>query len=342
MGIDLGFLDNRFNLSVNLYNKETKDLIYNMDIPQESGFKTMQINTGSIRNRGIEIDLNAKILDKSEFKWDMNFNFSYNKNEVLELAENKDYYTTGFVSVVKKGESLGAFYLINSLGVAKVKTELKDKTGAVKTVIQPGDMLYEDVNGDGYITEADRKIFNGAIAPVFGGITNSMSYKGFDLRISAQYSIGKKVYAMYKEGGTGAMNGGAVGYPSYSNNMLTDILDRWTPTHTNTDVPRLHMEAGVVTWNTMRSSRFVEDADYLRISDITLSYNFKDFKIPYITNVRLYLQAKNAFTFTKYKGLDPETQYVDPDRENNKATAGVDQAGIPNAKVFSVGLNLSF
>ncbi len=341
-GVDMGFLNDRINLSVNVYNKETEDLLYNMDIPQESGFKTMQVNAGSIKNRGIEIDLNTKIFDKSEFKWDLNCNFSYNSNEVTDLAANKDYYTTGFVSIVKKGESLGSFFLINSLGVANEKVELKDSKGVVKTTIQPGDMIYEDVNGDGLISEADRQVFSGGIAPIFGGVTNSFSYKGFDLRISTQYSIGKKVYAMYKEGGTGAMNGGSVGYPSFSNNMITDILDRWTPSHMNTDVPRLHMDSKIVSWNMQRSSRFLEDADYLRISDITLGYNFNAFKIPYITNVRMFLQARNAFTFTKYKGLDPETQYVDPERENNKVTAGVDQAGIPNAKVFSIGLNLSF
>ena len=202
-------------------------------------------------------------------------------------------------------------------------------------------MLYEDINGDGLINSADAQIFSGGIAPIYGGLGTTVNYKGFDLNIQAQYSIGKKIYTMYKEGGNGQMNGGGGGYPSYSNNMVTEILDRWTPEHTNTDVPRLNLNSSITTWNTQRSSRFLEDADYLRISDITLGYNFQHLNIPFMETVRAYIQIRNPFTFTKYSGLDPELQYVDPDRTNNKVVAGTDNAGIPNMRSFIFGVNIA-
>jgi TonB-linked SusC/RagA family outer membrane protein len=340
-GIDMAFFNNRINFSANYYNKKTQDLLYATPVATESGFRTMTANMGSIRNSGIELDLSADIIRNKDITWSFNANFSYNKNKVLDLGDpTKDYYNTGFVSIVKEGEALGSYQLIKALGVAQEKTEYKNAEGKVTKVVQPGDMLYEDINGDGLINSADAQIFSGGIAPIYGGLGTTVNYKGFDLNIQAQYSIGKKIYTMYKEGGNGQMNGG--GYPSYSNNMVTEILDRWTPEHTNTDVPRLNLNSSITTWNTQRSSRFLEDADYLRISDITLGYNFQHLNIPFMETVRAYIQIRNPFTFTKYSGLDPELQYVDPDRTNNKVVAGTDNAGIPNMRSFIFGVNIAF
>ncbi|MEG1685606.1 MAG: TonB-dependent receptor [Bacteroides sp.] len=342
-GVDVSFLENRINLSLNYYNKKTKDLLYAAPVATESGFRVMTSNLGEIKNQGIEVDFDADIIKNKNLVWNFNANFSYNKNEVVNLGDpTKNYYNAGFVSIIKEGEPLGSFELIKSLGVAQERTELKNKDGKVVTVIQPGDMLYEDVDGNGKINSADLQIFNGGIAPIYGGFGTSLTYAGFDLSLQAQYSIGKKVYAMYKEGGKGQMNGGAVGAPAYSSNMITDILDSWTPSNTNTDVPRLNLGGRTATWNTQRSSRFLEDANFLRISDITLGYNFKHLNLPFFSTLRAYVQVRNPFTFTKYSGLDPELQYVDPERENNKVVAGVDNSGIPNMRSFVFGINVAF
>ena len=340
IGIDAAFLGNRINVGLNYYNKTTKDLLYSLPVETETGYRSMLSNAGKIRNRGFEGDIDVQIFRGKDFTWSVNGNFSYNDNKVMSLGDpTKTYYTTGFVSVIQEGKSLGSFKLVKSLGVAQERTEYKDESGAVVNVVNPGDMLYEDVNHDGVIDGDDEQIFKGGIAPIYGGLGTRLTYKGFDLSIQAQYSLGKKIYAMYKES---QMNGGAVGYPSFSDNMLTDILDRWTPTNTNTSVPRVNLGTEISSWNIQRSSRFLENADYLRIADITLGYNFKKLNVPFFEELRAYVQLRNPFTFTKYSGMDPEIQYVDPDRDNNKIVAGVDAAGIPNAKSVMLGVNLSF
>jgi TonB-linked SusC/RagA family outer membrane protein len=345
VGFDLGMFDDRINLTVDAYDKTTEDLLYNTPVVHETGFETMKSNTGEISNKGFEIAANVKILRDSELKWSVGANFSYNKNEVVEISSTKDYYTTGFASIVKKGESLGSFYLIEAAGIAQeVFSYAPDKDGNIKTV-QPGDMIYVDQNNDGVIDGDDRKVFDGGIAPMYGGINTNLSYKGFDLSINGQFSIGKKVYAMYKED---ALNGGATGYPSFSNNMISDMNDYWTPKNTNASNPRPHLSTDISAWNLKRSTRFLENADYLRITDITLGYNFKNIEIPYVSSIRLYVQARNPFTFTSYSGLDPEVQYVDPGNPdsvanvNNKVIAGIDNNGIPNIKTYLVGLNIKF
>ncbi len=348
-GLDITLFD-FLDLNLDYYSKETQDLLSRINVPQESGYRTMLANVGNIKNDGFEINLNAKIIQTEDFKWSFGTNFSYNKNEVTKVGSATGQYTTGFVSIVKEGESLGSFNFLESNGVAKTDFTYKDKNGVDGKKVAAGDMLYIDQNGDGKINDDDKKVFNGGIAPVYGGIHTQVEYKSFDLAISSQYSIGKRVYAFYK---TDLLNGGAVGAPSYSTNMLTEMLEYWTPTNMNTDVPRPHLSSTISAWNTQHSSRFLENADYLRISDITIGYNFDflkdDLRMKFIKSLRVYAQLRNPFTFTKYSGVDPETSYVDQTigsgqdvTDTSKIEAGVDLGGVPNTKSFLIGLNVKF
>ncbi|MEQ3498393.1 TonB-dependent receptor [Tenacibaculum sp. SSH1-16] len=348
LGLDITLFD-RIDVNLDYYEKETQDLLSRVNVPQESGFRTMLANVGNISNKGFEANINARIIEKENFKWNFGANFSYNDNEVLKVGSETGQYTTGFTSIVKEGSALGSFFILESAGVASEEYTYKDADGVDGQTVAAGDMIYVDQNGDGKITDEDKKVFEGGIAPIYGGFNTSIEYKGFDLGISGQYSIGKKVYALFKEDG---LNGGAVGAPSYSENMLTEMLDYWTPTNTNASNPRPHLSSEISAWNTQRSSRYLEDADYLRISDITLGYNFnflKDSDVKFIKSLRLYAQVRNPFTFTKYSGGDPEVSYVDQtaqsgqDRtDGSKIEAGVDLGGIPNVKSFLIGLNVKF
>lgn len=347
-GLDIG-LFNRLELNLDFYRKETLDLLGRINIPQESGFETKLANVGNIINEGFEVTLNARIIEKENFKWNFGGNFSYNKNEITKIGSETGQYTTGFVSIVKEGSPLGSFFLLESAGVAAQKHIYIKEDGTAGQEVAAGDMIYVDQNGDGIITDEDKKVFEGGIAPIYGGFNTSVEYKGFDLAISGQYSIGKKVYASYKER---LLNGGSVGAPSFSNNMLTEMLDYWTPTNTGASNPRPHQGSSISSWNTQSSSRFLENADYLRISDITIGYNFdflKDTDMKFIKSLRIYAQVRNPFTFTKYSGADPETNYIDQTSESSqdrsdgsKIQAGVDLGGIPNVKSFLVGLNVKF
>ena len=345
-GMDLSMFKKRVNIIFDYYDKTTNDLLYRIPVAQETGFKTMLSNVGRINNKGFEVGIDTKIVKTENFKWDFGANFSYNKNVVEKIGIPAGFYTTGFASIVKEGEPLGSFYIYESLGVAQERFEYKDTSGKVTKVVQPGDMIYKDVNGDGKIDSNDLVVFNGGIAPIYGGFNTRVAYKRVDLSINAQYSIGKKVYAMYKER---SVSGAAVGYPSYSTNMIAEQMDYWTPNNTDTNVPRPHLASAISSWNNYRSSRFLEDADYLRITDITLGVNFDTKDFGFLKSLRVYAQVRNPFTFTKYNGVDPETYYVDQtlnvnqnSADTSKVQSGVDTNGIPTVKVYSLGLNINF
>lgn len=348
LGLNLTIFD-KIDITFDYYKKETQDLLSRINVPQESGYRTMLSNVGTILNEGFEIDVNTNIINKKDFTWDFGVNFSYNDNEVVNIGTEKGEYTTGFVSIVKEGESLGAFYVWEANGIAQESTTYYDEDGTAGITVAAGDMLYVDQNGDGKIDDDDKKVFDGGIAPIYGGVHTQLSYKGLDLSISGQYSLGKRVFADYKKG---ALNGGSVGAPSYSENMITEMLDYWTPENTDASVPRPHLSSEITAWNLERSSRFIENADYFRISDITIGYDIKSLNIDnldFLKSMRIYVQARNPFTFTKYSGADPEVSYVDQSSEKgqdrsdtSKITAGVDLGGIPNIKSFLIGLNIKF
>ncbi|MBU8883524.1 SusC/RagA family TonB-linked outer membrane protein [Kaistella sp. DKR-2] len=346
VGMDLSMFKRRVNLNVDLYDKTTNELLYRIPVNQETGFLNMLSNVGSINNKGIEVALDTKVIKGSKFSWDLGANFSYNENTVEKIGTKAGLFTTGFASIVKEGESLGSFYLIEALGVANERYEYKNASGAVTKVVQAGDMIYKDVNGDGLIDSSDRQIFNGGIAPMYGGINTRIAYGIVDLSANAQYSIGKKIYAMYKEDQVG---GAAIGYPSFSENMISEQMNYWTPENTNTNVPRPHYASAISSWNNQRSTRFLEDADYLRITDITLGVNLSKEQLGFVKSMRIYAQVRNPFTFTKYSGVDPETYYVDQSvnatqsvADTTKIASGVDMNGIPNVKVYSLGMNINF
>ena len=346
VGMDLSMFKRRVNLNVDLYDKTTNELLYRVPVNQETGFLNMLSNVGSINNKGIEVALDTKLIKGSKFSWDLGANFSYNQNTVETIGTKAGYFTTGFASIVKEGESLGSFFLIEALGVAKERYEYKNASGAVTKVVQAGDMIYKDVNGDGLIDSSDRQMFSGGIAPIYGGINTRIAYGIVDLSANAQYSIGKKIYAMYKEDQVG---GAAIGYPSFSENMISEQMNYWTPENTDTNVPRPHYASTISSWNNQRSTRFLEDADYLRITDITLGVNLSKEQVGFIKSMRVYAQVRNPFTFTKYSGVDPETYYVDQSvnatqsvADTTKIASGVDMNGIPNVKVYSLGMNINF
>ncbi|QZE13503.1 TonB-dependent receptor [Halosquirtibacter laminarini] len=338
-GLNLGLFEDRLTFTADGYIKKSDDLLNNVSITYESGFRTKKANVGQTQNIGFELGLVGDIIKQSDLNVSLNANFSYNKSEVVDAGKkSKDYYTTSFVSIVKEGYAIGSFDLLEYQGVADEDYVYIDKDGNEGKTVLAGNALYTDVNGDGQITSADSKVYEGGIAPIFGGLGLNVDYKNFDFHITAQYSLGKKTYNMSRKA---QVAGAPIGQKKgYSRNMWTAQLDYWTPEN-HSDIPQLTTDSDLSAWNNKDSSRFLEDADYLRISDITLGYSFGS-KVNFIKTARIYLQARNLFTLTNYSGLDPEVQYVDPSATNNKVSAGVDNGGIPNSRTFLIGLNLNF
>ena len=272
-------------------------------------------NEGEMMNRGFEFSANSRNFTGA-FSWNTDFNISFNKNKLQSLELQQIYYdaetTDAFhqTRVVRNepGRPLGGFYGYISDGVDP----------------ETGELMYRDMNEDSKITASD-KTYIGDPNPVFTfGLTNTFSYKGFSLNIFVQGSVGNDIF--------NASKGDIMGMYDLKN-QSTEVLKRWRTPGQITDVPK----AG---FNMQPSSYFVEDGSYLRVKDVTLSYNFQGGILNKLGVSRLqpYVTASNLLTFTKYSGMDPEVNQWG----NSGAVQGIDWGTYPHSKTFVFGLNVEF
>ena len=337
IGLDMGFFNNRLSVTVDGYFKKTKDLLLNMDMPFYSGFVSGQSNVGSIQNRGFELDLTSHNLT-GDFVWDTKFNFSLNRNKVLDLGTNgeirlKTSKPTGTVTeqeyaIVREGEPLGSLYGYRYLGVIQ-----EGENNPLQPDAKPGDPKFADLNGDGELNDKDREIIGHATPDFIFGLTNNFAYKGFDLSLFFQGSVGNELLNMTR------MN--------MELNRTTDALKRWTPTNTNTDIPRNGFfnisknKGGYV------NDHFIEDASYLRLKNLTLGYTVPFKKV--VSSCRVYVSMENLFTITGYSGWDPEVDTKAYDTAKNSGSnqtanvgAGLDFNAYPSMRTYTIGLNITF
>lgn len=335
VGVDMGFLDNRISVTLDGYWKKTDDLLLAVKLPMYTGFTSGQSNIGSIQNRGFELDFTSHNLT-GDFIWDTKFNFSLNRNKVLDLGDNGDIYIRsskpmGSVSeedfaIVREGERLGSIFGYKYIGVLQ-----QGETYAPQPNSKPGDPKFEDVNKDGIINSDDRTIIGHANPDFIFGLTNNFAWKNFDLSIFFQGSIGNDLLNMSN------MN--------LEWKRTTDALNRWTPENTNTDIPRngfyYSQYGGYV------NDHFVEDASFLRLKNLTFGYTipFKKF----VSSCRVYFSAENLFTITGYSGWDPETDTKSYESakqgsssQSANAGAGLDFNSYPSMRTYTFGLNITF
>ncbi|MGC4231828.1 MAG: TonB-dependent receptor [Niabella sp.] len=318
LGIDVEFFSGRIQLTTDLYYKRTSDLLLEVPVPYSSSLVSAFQNLGIVRNRGFEI--NARTINTDgAFKWASNILFSLNRNKILSLGDDADYFfitdpgapTLLPTQIIKVGESVGAFYMYQADGVAP-------ETGLQK---------YKDQNNDGSITADYDRVIAGSSQPKFlASLLNTFSYKGFDLSVFLNASYGNKVFNWTRanlELGTG-----------YTGAVAT-LLDRWTPTNTITDMHKAIENPSVTI-----SDRFLEDASFLRIKNITLGYSIPQSVLSKIKlkSTRVFVQANNLTTWTKYTGYDPEVNT----NEQNSLSTGIDRSAYPNAQSFVAGLNIKF
>jgi len=330
LGVDLGLLGDRISLVSDIYYKRTTDLLLEVPLPYTSGIESAYQNYGSIANKGIELALKTENLT-GPFKWTTNLVFSANRNKVLSLGPG----VTEFVPVnptnnartseiVRVGEPLGNFYMYVTDGVFQ---EGDDFSLSPTQNTRAGSQKYKDMNGDGQITQAGDVVIVGNSQPKFlAGITNNFQYKGFDLGIFLQSSYGNKIFSNTKallEIGSGFTGASAT------------LLDRWTPTHTNTDVHR-----AVEDPSPTLSNRFVEDGSYLRLKNLTLGYTLplRIADKAKLKHVRIYISGQNLVTWTNYTGFDPEVSRNGQDALGS----GFDYGNYPGVKTYLAGLSLTF
>ena len=331
LGVDIGLFNNRISVVSDIYYKYTTNLLLNVTLPATTGLlnynpNVLQTqayeNAGSMYNKGVELAVNTKNLT-GRFKWNTSLVFAHNENKVLSLNNGTDFYqpNTALPSVLAVGHSVGSFVVYKTDGLITGSSDAL--TPAADKGI--GAQKYKDVNGDGKITSDDRIIINNQ--PKFiAGLTNTFAYGGFDLTIFLQGVFGNKIY-----NANAANLALETGYQGAS----TDVLNRYTPQNTNTDIPRAYQDPAAIL-----SSRFVEDGSYLRLKNISLGYTFPKTLLANarIQNLRVYVSAQNWLTYTRYSGFDPEVSV----NGQSPMTAGVDNGAYPNYKTILGGLSLSF
>jgi len=315
VGLDLSLFNNRITLAVDYYNKQTKDLLLDRPLAESSGYSTITENIGRVENKGFEFSLSTVNLD-GNFKWNTMFNLSTNRNKVLELYNNTPIDDIGRGSNrVMVGQPIGVFYTYKWLGIDP----------------STGDCVYADLNKNGRIDAGDRTVVGNPQPDFIGGITNSFSYKGFDLSVFLQFSYGNDVFngsRLYLESLTGG------------DNQLESVTRRWKNVGDITDIPRATSDATATANNRRASSRFIEDGSYLRIKNVNLGYSFKKewIKKMKLESLRLYVTAENLYTFTRYSGMDPEVNYAG----NDNTIIGVDFFTYPQARSYNFGVNIKF
>lgn len=315
LGFDLTFLNNRLTLYADWYYKKTTDLIMNMTLPAGSAAATsLARNGGSIVNKGMEFTIKSHNLTGA-FKWDTDFNISFNRNELKSLSLTPVYWgartndnVNQYVVRNAPGQPLGSFW------------------GYICDDVNPetGDLIYRDVNGDGEVTSSDRTYIGDPNPDFTFGLTNTFTYKGFSLSILLQGSVGNDIYNVSRMESEGMFN---------SNNQDTGVLRRWRIPGQITDVPR-------VGFNQQNSSYYIEDGSYLRVKDISLSYDIPKAAISKIHLTRLtpYVSFTNLITWTGYSGRDPEVNQAG----NSGSVQGIDWGTYPLCRSFAMGVKVEF
>ncbi len=341
-GVDMGFFQGRLLFTADYYKKTTNDLLMPRTLPGYTGFSSIIDNVGSIENKGVEFAISGDPL-VGELSWNTGFNISSNKNKVLDLGniDRLGYRTTkGGYSVnspfmyLVEGEPFGQIY---GYGYEGTWSEGKASDAAAFGQL-PGDPHYTDENKDGFINNKDLKVVGNAFPDFIFGWTNRLSYKGFDLTFLIQGSQGNDLFNM-----------GRIRLEAPGEGTSTRLLDRWTTDNQDTDVPafidaRTREQAGLVSKvnisGDQRVARWVEDASYIRLKNITFGYNLPASLVSrmHFINIRAFISATNLFTITKYTGYDPEVSSYN----GNDAQIGVDFSNYPQSKVISAGINLSF
>jgi len=335
IGIDLGLFKNRINVAYDFYTKKTTNLLYNVAVPQESGFTNFNGNIGELKFWGHEFTVSSKNLTGG-FKWSTDFNISFSDNKVVKLSEGVDRLYGGFgafQTITMVGQRIGQFWGLIHEGVYVDQGDFDKSPKA--TASQVGTAKYRDANGDGKITyggDNDDRTFIGNPFPKFiYGITNTFSFKNFDLSIVGSGSHGNDVAIMTDQGATN-LDGVF--------NVLRDVKDRWR-SPSNPGKGRY----GKTTSATFMerdwfSTRFVSKGNFFTIKNVTLGYEVPLKQNKYVRNVRVYGSVQQAYIFTNYRGVNPEVSTAANGTTGSTLNLGMDWGTYPVPRTVTFGVNV--
>lgn len=339
IGLDLGFLDNRLSFMMDYYIKNTDDILVQLPVPTTSGIRRTNgpfVNAGSLQNKGFEFSANYQNKALGDFSYSLSANISTNKNRVTSLNSGQPIFAQlnsgkqSAVTITQEGGEIGAFYGYVVEGVFK---DAADVAGhASQSGSGPGDLKFKDIVPDGVINALDQTVI-GSPSPDFSyGLSANLKYKNVDMVVFLHGKQGQDLYNLV----WADLNEG-----EGDNNATTEMLRRWTPSNTNTDIPRAI--TGNPGQNTRPSSRFIEDGSFLRIQNVQLGYSFSDALAKKISaqRVRIYLSGQNLHTFTKYKGFNPEIGKL-TEGARSSLTKGIDFAMYPLPRTIEAGIQVDF
>ena len=344
-GLDLRLFKNRISLTVDWYQKKTRDLLLNANLPYSSGYRSVYKNIGKVRNRGLEISLSTVNVKTRRFEWSSDFNISFNRSRVLALSEGEENYLskisfTGdfnstYLYLAKVGQPVAQFYGIEWAGVYGYEDFDQDAAGNYtlkkgvatngndRSSIQPGDIKYVDQNGDGVVNDQDMVVI-GRCEPIhMGGFNNNFTYKNLSLNVFFQWRYGSDV-----------MNANRIifegNYANKSINQYKSYVDRWSPTNFRVGG---RGPAGVY------SSRTIEDGSFLRLKTLQLSYTLpkKFTRKIHLNQVQVFIAGQNLWTWTSYSGLDPEVS-----TRNSALTPNFDYSAYARNRIYTAGIKVTF
>ncbi|MDJ1472528.1 SusC/RagA family TonB-linked outer membrane protein [Xanthocytophaga flava] len=345
IGADLGFWNDRLQLELTYFNNNVNGLILSAPQAVSKGIPGGAIlsNVGSMYNRGIEVGINATIIRKGDFTWNAALNYTNLRNEVTALADgNTDIVGTTHVSyettnITRVGHSVGSLYGAKTAGVnpengRRIFINKKGEKVQYSQVVAPGQSQWTYLDGTkaSAITGADYYLIGNALPKWYGGLSNTFTYKNFDLSINFTFS-----------GGNLIMNGTrATLLDQRAYNNSTEILKRWQKPGDITDIPRLVYNDQTSSGSSFPVSTNAEKADFLRLQNASIGYRLPDvlFTKTGISGIRVYAQGSNLFLLTPYKGTDPESSV----NGNSNTTPGVEKNSVGQARSFTLGLNVSF
>ena len=341
IGFNARLLD-RISVDFDYYYTKSSDLI--LDVPQSPSKgipgNIITTNAGKMKNSGIELTVSADVIRNSQFTWETSFNITTNKNKVISLADGVENILKGdnggleITNITVPGKSIGRLYLYPTAGVdpkSGRRVFITPEGDRTLLMFEKGGWFYED--GTEYAGEFEPVDCGNTLPTWYGGWTNNFKYKGFDLSLFFQFSGGNKIY-----NGTKA----SVSDMRYWNNSKDVYKKYWTPERTHAEYPMPIYGDNYSNGSALPISDLVEKGDYLRLKNVSLGYTFNTknwSKAVGISALRLYVQAQNLFVITGYSGMDPETL---TNVESATLSGGTDKNTLPQARTYTIGVNLTF
>jgi TonB-linked SusC/RagA family outer membrane protein len=330
-GIELNAFNNFLNLRANLFHSTTDNLITQKSLRAVSGLEYYWSNEGALQNQGFDLSVNAKLLNKSRFKWSVGASVGHYKNEITQLPDDKSFITTAYGAeiITQKSSPAGLFWGYKTNGVFPTSTAAAESglyiitsTGSRK-YFEAGDMIFVD-NGDKVIDENDKTIIGDPNPDIFGNINTMLSYGNWSLHLMFKYSYGNEVYNYLRS----QLESGSMVF-----NQSTALNNRWKYEGQDCSIPKAVF--GDPMGNSRFSDRWIEDGSYLKLSRLCLSYSLP-VNSQWMQGLSVYASCENLFSLSKYLGTDPETSY-----SSSVLLQGIDRGLLSSGKTMIVGLKIS-